>query len=96
VINSCPADIIYNEPKEIIENFINEYKLTKNDIKIKARDKLAVSLAKAAAINYGKKLTNEEMREIIDQLFACEYPNYSPSGKNIVTILSIEEIDKRF
>ncbi len=28
----------------------------------------------------GKQLTDLEMQELIDQLFACENPNYSPSG----------------
>ncbi len=96
IINSYPADLVYNDPKEIIINFINEFKQTKDDIKLKVKDKLAISLAKASAINYGQKLNNEEMREIIDRLFACEYPNYSPTGKAVISILSIEDVDKRF
>lgn len=96
IINSYPADLVYNDPKEIIINFINEFKQTKDDIKLKVKDKLAISLAKASAINYGQKLNNEEMREIIDRLFACEYPNYSPTGKAVISIFSIEDVDKRF
>jgi len=32
----------------------------------------------------------------VDALFACESPGYSPSGKQVVVILGIEEIERRF
>jgi len=36
------------------------------------------------------------MSAIIDQLFACETPNYTPDGKTIVSVLETQELDKRF
>ena len=40
--------------------------------------------------------TDIEMQEIIDQLFGSSNPNYSPSGKMIVRIVELEELDKYF
>jgi DNA mismatch repair protein MutL len=37
-----------------------------------------------------------EMQAIVDELFACQSPNYSPEGKLAITILAMEEIDKKF
>jgi DNA mismatch repair protein MutL len=36
------------------------------------------------------------MLVIIDQLFACETPAYTPSGKSIISLIPLEEIDARF
>jgi len=36
------------------------------------------------------------MRNLVDRLFACSAPNYSPSGKTVLTILEMEEFDKKF
>ena len=96
VINGYPSSLEGHEPKEIIHTFINEYRHTESDIKAGAKEKLAGSLAVASAIDYSKALTLNEMQEIIDSLFACQNPNYSPSGKVIVTIISIDEIEKLF
>jgi DNA mismatch repair protein MutL len=96
IINGCPSDIPNPNPKELIETLIEEYKNTRGDIKVNAKERIAGSLAKASAINYGTLLTAEEMQEIVDRLFACEEPNYSPSGKKVISILSIEEFENIF
>ena len=36
------------------------------------------------------------MEELFDSLFACRSPNYSPGGKSIVVIITLEELDKKF
>jgi DNA mismatch repair protein MutL len=36
------------------------------------------------------------MEDLFDTLFACQSPNYSPKGKPVISILTLEEIDKRF
>ena len=51
---------------------------------------------KASAINYRKYLTNEEISNLIDNLFACSEPSYTPDGRIIVNIISEEEITKKF
>ena len=96
VINGTPADIQNGDPKELIENLLENYKVNQLDVKVKVRENLAKALAKASAVNYGKSLNSEEMSAIIDQLFACETPNYTPDGKTIVSVLETQELDKRF
>jgi len=53
-------------------------------------------MAIAGAINYGETLSQPVIQELIDNLFACESPGYSPSGKPVVVILGVEEIEKKF
>jgi DNA mismatch repair protein MutL len=96
VVNGYPATSGNNNPKEMLEIFLAEYKAHPASVTEAANEKIAASLAKASAIDYGKVLSGEEMLELFDKLFACELPNYSPSGKTVITILKTEEIEKRF
>jgi DNA mismatch repair protein MutL len=41
-------------------------------------------------------LNQGEMEDLFDTLFACQAPNYSPKGKPVISIITLEEIDKRF
>ncbi|MEA2105229.1 MAG: DNA mismatch repair endonuclease MutL [Bacteroidota bacterium] len=96
IVNGMPADSGNQEPAQIIDEFLNEYLSGETDSKQLAKKSIAKALAKASAISSNQPLTPEEMREMIDLLFACEQPNYSPFGKKIVTIIKTEEIEKRF
>jgi DNA mismatch repair protein MutL len=96
VVNGCPADLHNPDPKELVETIIEEIKSQPFDSQSKTKERIAVALAKALAIPYGKTLSKEEMRDIIDRLFSCSNPNYSPDGKPVLIILDMNEIEKRF
>ena len=44
----------------------------------------------------GKKLSAEEIDALISDLFACENPNYDPSGKPTFVIMNLETIANYF
>ena len=94
VINSCPAGIESDDLKELIESLLEEYKNTQQKVGSSATKSVATSLAKAASAGFIKKLFPEEMQQLVDELFACENPNYSPDGKKILTIVKVEELEK--
>ena len=58
--------------------------------------RLALSLARHAAIPYGQVLCNEEMENLVNDLFACENVNYTPDGSAILTIMPQQEIEQHF
>jgi DNA mismatch repair protein MutL len=80
----------------MLETIIAEYKHTMGDPAIGARERIALSMARASAIQYGTPLTHTEMEELFDMLFACAMPNYSPTGKTVMNIITLEELDRRF
>jgi len=96
VIAGYPDDSKFENPRELLEVFLDQFKSSGNDIKINVRERIARSLAVAGSVNYGETLSQTLMQEIVDALFACESPGFSPSGKAIVVIMGIEEIEKRF
>lgn len=96
IIKAVPSDLTDHSAVNLLEDLIQTYKTSEIDVKLSVREKVAESLAKVASIDYGKYLTISEMKDIIDSLFACSNPNYTPDGKMIVNIISIAEIESRF
>jgi DNA mismatch repair protein MutL len=57
---------------------------------------MASKFAKLGSLS-GDDLTNPvQAQRLIDQLFACENPEYTVSGRKIISLMSVEEIDKKF
>jgi DNA mismatch repair protein MutL len=95
-INSIPAVSDGSDPKEILGIFLGEFKSKQSDPGEGLKEKVASALSRASAIPYGKALTRSEMEDLFDTLFACAAPNYSPSGKSVIQIIALDELDRRF
>ncbi|MBK8881457.1 MAG: DNA mismatch repair endonuclease MutL [Bacteroidales bacterium] len=91
-----PSETISSDPAELMEIFLEDYKSTDTDPSGGAKEKVSAAMAAASAIPYGKPLTQGEMEDLFDSLFACSGPNYSPGGKPVISIFTTDEIDKRF
>ncbi|MCF7741153.1 MAG: DNA mismatch repair endonuclease MutL [Candidatus Marinimicrobia bacterium] len=77
--------------KKIIDHY-REYGTKETDI----QEKVAAAYACKAAIKAGDPLEEEEMRNLVDRLFATENPLYCPHGRPVVVNLTLKELDKRF
>ena len=95
-INGKPAGSDSSDPLEMLEIILEDYKNTQADPATGAKEKIAAAMAGASAILYGKVLSHSEMENLFDILFACQSPNYSPKGKPVISIITLEDIDKRF
>ncbi len=94
VIHGIPETAKNSDLKSLIEQMIENYKAYMADPAAEMSEKIARSIARASAIPYGKVLEMEEMRELVDKLFGCTNPNYSPSGRQIINIIKTEDITK--
>jgi len=54
------------------------------------------SLAKSLAIKVGTPLNNKEQENILNKLFSCKEPNYSPFGKQTYVTLSLQDLEEKF
>lgn len=96
VIHGFPADIVQENEKKIVEEMIEQYKMNAQVTKLSKRENLAKSLAYSSSIKAGKKLSVEEMKTLIDELFACENAFTAPNGRfTFITIVN-DELEKRF
>jgi len=95
-ITGRPSNSILSDPADMLGIFIEEFKATQSSPLTGEKEKLAAALAGASAIPYGKLLVQGEMEDLFDTLFACSSPNYSPKGKPVINIITLEDLDKRF
>ena len=55
---------------------------------------LALSMARHAAIPRGQVLSNDEMENLVNGLFACSNVNYTPDGHAVLGILPQQDIER--
>ena len=95
-IQGVPAQIANLSAVPILQDIILQVRDRDADTQAEWREQIAMSLANNAAIPYGKNLTEEEMRDILTRLVQTANYRRLPNGKTIVSLLSDEEIGKRF
>ena len=93
VVLGTPTDVEMDNLDKVIEELVEQFK---NESSIEKHDNLSRSLAKSMSIQSGRKLNQEEMRSIIDNLFACQIPNTTAKGKPTLITLTLEELVKKF
>lgn len=96
IIQGIPAELSAGlDEQKLIENLLEQYKVNV-DLKLDVKENIALSMARGAAIRRGQLLTEEEMKELIDQLFACQIPYKGPGGKHCFVTYELDELAKRF
>lgn len=95
-INGLPAGIENLDPVVLVKDIVDHAMETGCEVHEEICDAIALSLAKAAAIRPGKALSSEEMDHLIATLFSCSDSHLTPDGKTIISLLTDEELDKRF
>jgi len=79
------------EINQLLEKYIEEQVIDDS-----AQFALAKSLAIQASRKGMGKMSESEMHNLIDQLFACETPFICPSGRKCFVTIELDEIKKRF
>ncbi|SFG66976.1 DNA mismatch repair endonuclease MutL [Prevotella sp. KH2C16] len=92
-ISSVPAGLDGLDYVTLIDEMLTDAAEKGNSSKEEIDRSLALMLARNAAVPQGQVLSNEEMENIVNSLFACENVNYTPDGKNIFCILKQQDIE---
>lgn len=96
ILHGQPATFLHVDDREsIIENLLNQFKQNV-DYKTNVKENVARVLAVKGAIKKGNTLSEVEMQDIIDKLFACSTPFTSPSGRPCFITMDLEDLQKRF
>jgi DNA mismatch repair protein MutL len=96
VLDSIPTPINEKEVVGIIESLIENFKNEVPESNFSQVDLITKSLAKSLAIKSGVSLTVKEQENILNRLFSCKEPNYSPSGKKTYITLSLKDLEEKF
>lgn len=95
-VNAVPSIVGAISVLPLLNNMVDEVKSHEMNAEDGIGNMLALSLAKASAIKTGQILSATEMDDLINKLFACGEYNYTPDGKKIFVIFSLEEVQARF
>ena len=95
-INGVPTGTEGLNPVDLLRNMVHTAMEKGNDVKRDIQSTIALALAKSSAIVPGQVLSNEEMNNLVDSLFICEVPNYTPDGKTVLSVIPETDIDRLF
>lgn len=95
-VTAVPSIAVSVSVVPLINTMVDEMKDREQNPNVSTVNTLAFSLARESAIKSGQALSNVEMDDIINKLFACSDYNYTPDGNKIFTVITLEEIQARF
>jgi DNA mismatch repair protein MutL len=96
VVNGIPADVPARDEKELLEGLLEQYKNNLSTMKLNRRESLARAMARRVASRLTGRLTDLEMNALVDQLFACQVPNYTPGGQKTLVIMELNQLQGLF
>lgn len=95
-IQAIPAQLTNGAVIPTLQDIVRRVRERGADTQTEWREQIAMSLAQSAAIPYGKALSEDEMRDLVRRLMQLPQYGRTADGKTIMTLLTNEEIDKRF
>jgi DNA mismatch repair protein MutL len=94
VVNGIPSGLEGLDPERLIRQVVADALEKGGGNTDNIHETLALSMARHAAIPLGQVLSNEEMEQVVDELFACSNVNYTPDGRKILHILPQQDIEQ--
>ncbi len=93
VVQGVPSDMPGGEEKNILDEVLDQLKHESNDAVANRTEKLLVHMARRLSINKHAVQQPEGQQALIDELFGCTQPEYTPNGKRVFTMIRREELD---
>ncbi|RZK20383.1 MAG: DNA mismatch repair protein MutL, partial [Hymenobacter sp.] len=92
-IEAVPADLPAQGEKELLESLIEQFRSGAAPLKLDRREALARALARRVAQATSQaRLPEVELSALVDKLFACQVPNYTPDGRPTVVLLDRQQL----
>lgn len=95
-IIGLPVQVKESEVVAILNDLIHNLQQNIPEDSFSLSDSIAKFMAKSVAIKSGKTLNEIELSNMVNGLFACKEPNFSPFNQPIFITLTTDELDKRF
>lgn len=95
-LNGIPPGLEGVDYCRLLSDMVTSARETGQGIENSLQHRIALTMARTSSIPVGQVLSVQEMDNLINDLYACENPNYTPDGKVIVVILQQDSLDKMF
>jgi DNA mismatch repair protein MutL len=86
-----PTELPAGEEKNVLDEVIEQLKHEATDAVSKRSDMLLDNMARRLSRNIDAIQHIDGQQALIDELFACTQPEYTPSGKKVFTL--IKQVD---
>ena len=100
-VNGIPAGLEGIDPASLLQQMLADDDTSSSDFSTPPStlhtphsSRISLHLAQCVATPYGQVLSNDDMEQLINELFACSNVNYTPNGKPILSIFPQIEIER--
>ncbi len=95
-VNGSPVDAGDEDPVKLVEQLLEQVKNERGTLKAERHATLARGMARSLSQGSSRRIAAQEMHDLIDRLFACEMPYFTPGGKPVLITYTLQELDERF
>lgn len=95
-LQGVPADLHCQDMQLLFSDLIASLREEGSRLDEELSHRLALTMARSAAIVVGQVLRQEEMEHLLVELFESDNPNLTPDGRLVSTVIAGEDIDKMF
>ena len=92
-ISAVPSTAETLSPELLLRDMVDAAREKGAGVMEHANHRMALTLARRAAIPSGRVMGAEAMEDLFNSLFACQNPNYTPDGKAVLHILPQQDIE---
>lgn len=96
LVNAVPANLKVVNERQLFEGLIDQFKHNQAELSLPLQENLARALAKRASLKAGQMLEKEEMQQLVNGLFSCKTPYYSPEGKPTFYTFELSKLENYF
>lgn len=97
-IAAVPSMVSRGDVREVVARILDSVREESDSFGVEANpvsdilSRMALVMARSAAITRGRRLSSDEMESLVGQLLSLPDPSLTPTGKRILTILDEERI----
>ncbi len=95
-ICGVPADLQNTDLQQFFRDVVASLREGNGRAEDELRHRLALTMARSAAIPVGQVLSQVEMEQMVQDLFQTSNPNFTPCGEAIIALLHYDRIEKMF
>lgn len=95
-LQGVPADLHGQDMQRLFAELLTSLREEGNRPDEELSHRLALTMARSAAITVGQVLSQEEMEHLLVELLDSDNPSLTPDGKPVIAVIAAEDVDKRF
>lgn len=94
IVQGVPGDMPSGEEKNILDEVIEQLRHESSEAVLYRQDRILTQLARHLSRNKHAIQHPEGQQILIDELFACSQPEYTPDGKKVFTIVKKDALEQ--